>query len=245
MTDHDPDPPPATSFERLSAISAYFALDAELPAGWQPVRALLDEPDVLDVVIGRVGARLGTDDRRIAASILFQGWAARLTSIYAGSIVLGAPVPDLGADRLRFHQPASGPVRLALATHVPLEPAAAWRRIADAHLEPLVDAIRARIRIGRRQLWGNVASALAGSLGTLDRTGHAPLSDTIDQPWANPGELTGLGSWTARDGGLGYVRTTCCEIERIPGRGRCGDCSLTAASGGPADGAPVQPNRTN
>jgi hypothetical protein len=222
---------PFFAFDRLAALGGYFPLEPGVPTDdgheWRPVRVLLDQPAALDAAIERVAVRLGTRERPIAASILLQGWAARLTSVYAGSVVLHAAVPDLAIERLHYHQPQTGPIGLALNTPVAVDPTTGWQRIVRDHLDPLIDAIRGRVRIARRLLWGNTASAFAGSLGSLARSGHAHLHDLVRQPWANPPELAGLGNWATTEGGLRFARTTCCGFERLPGRDRCGDCTLT------------------
>ena len=171
--------------------------------------------------------RLGSADGVVAASLLYQGWAARLTSIYAGSVVLSGAAPDLSAGGIWYRYPeGGGAISLSVADLSLVPPDTAWRRLVDANLAPLAEAVRREVHIGRRLLWGNVASAMAGSLAALAQGGHARLPALIAAPWASPGELAGLGSWTGSP--LRFRRTTCCLYERLPGAGRCGDCSLDA-----------------
>lgn len=215
-------------FDRLAGIGAYFALRLDVPdAGrdWRPVTDLLTQPAALDTAIDRVAARLGTSDRVIAASVLQQGWAARLTSVYTGTLTLGLPTPDLAAEQLHYHQPPTGPVDLALPQPVTFGPGPAWQHIT-AHLDELHDALRTRVRIARRLLWGNTAAAFAGSLRTLDRTGHARLDRLVRQPWANPPQLVSLGHWAPTPDGPTYLRRTCCGLERLPDRDPCRGCPL-------------------
>jgi hypothetical protein len=237
-------PVPDLPLGRLAAISPYFALGvADGPAGpdrssgsagpnggWLPVTALLDGGTeggrLLDQAIDSVAARLAPPRRWIAASILFQGWAARLTSGYAGCLVFGSGVPDLAAQRISYRPGVAGPIEMAADPLVRLDADAGWRRLLDDHLRPLADAFRSRSRVSRRILEGNIASALGGSLVILARTGHGPLADLIARPWAQPPDLAAYGDWVPSGGGPRYVRTTCCGYERIPGGGRCGDCSL-------------------
>jgi hypothetical protein len=233
----------------LAAIGPFFALTVGTPEGpgWQRADSL----DVRRWVEWGTG-RLGSPDRVVAASLLYQGWAARLTSIYAGSIVLGGGAPDLSAAGLWYrYPPGGGAIDLCVGRLSLLPPDSAWWRLVDANLAPLAEAVRREVRIGRRLLWGNVASAMAGSLAALARAGHARLEDLTAAPWSHPPDLDGLGSWRtpapgpapdARgDGpagadrpagggarGLRFRRTTCCLYERLPGAGRCGDCSLDA-----------------
>jgi hypothetical protein len=208
----------------LAAIGPFFALTVGAPdgPGWEPASSLA----VRDWV--EWGAdRLGSPDRVVAASLLYQGWAARLTSIYAGSIVLCGGAPDLSAGGLWYrYPPGGGAIDLCVGELSVLAPEAAWRVMVDANLEPLGEAVRREVRIGRRLLWGNVASAMAGSLAALARAGRARLEDLIAAPWSSPRELATLGSWTHSP--PQFRRTTCCLYERLPGAGRCGDCSLDA-----------------
>jgi hypothetical protein len=217
----------------LAQISPYFALRdggrAGDDTGFEPVTSLIaDTPQArarLGQRIDHVTARLGTTQRWIGASILFQGWAARLTSIYAGSAALASPVPDLAAARLCYRAPPSGPVDLLARPLVATDLAAGWQ-LLSGHLDLLAEAIRRQVRIGRHLLRGNLASALAGSLTTLDRTGHGPLDTLTGQAWAQPAELNRYGRWRVTPQGPRYARTTCCGYTRLAGERRCGDCSL-------------------
>jgi iron complex transport system ATP-binding protein len=229
---------PGVRLGRLNGIIPYFALEAG-PAdpadGWRPAAVLLDGGAdggrLLGQAIDSVAAKLAAPRRWIAASVLFQGWAARLTSIYAGCLVLDGAAPDLAAPRIHYRWAAAGPVEMAADPLVMMDADHGWRRLLDDHLHPLADATRTQVRVGRRILEGNIASALGGSLATLARTGHGSLEDLISRPWAQPPELAAYGTWAETAGGPRYVRTTCCGYERIPGGGRCGDCSLSLPNG--------------
>jgi hypothetical protein len=220
----------------LAAIGPFFALSVRVPAprsgpgaSWRPAAALAGGGPAVREWVDWGAARLGTGDRVVAASLLYQGWAARMTSIFAGAVVLWSAAPDLGAGGLWYrYPPGGGAIDLAVASLDLSSPDVAWRLLVDDNLAPLGSALRGEVRVGRRLLWGNVASAMAGSLAALDRAGHGPLPDLVAAPWSHPPELAGLGSWTptpaARE--LHFRRTTCCLYERLPGAARCGDCSL-------------------
>jgi len=223
---------PGLQLRRLAGISSYFAVQdgpARTADGWHPAASLLDEDGrLLGEAIDSIAARLAAPRRWIAASILFQGWASRLTSIYAGSLTLDGAAPDLAITRVHYRVPPAGPVDMIIDPVVPLDATRAWRRILDDHLHPLAGAFRAQARVGRRILEGNIASSLSGSLGTLARTGHGSLAGLVAQPWARPADLAAYGSWTQTPQGPRFARTTCCGYLRIPGGGPCGDCSLAA-----------------
>jgi len=223
---------PELPLVELARIGPYFALqDGSADAGFEPVGALIaDTQEAAARLGGRiddVSARLGTAQRWIGASILFQGWAARLTSVYAGSAVLAGVVPDLSAARLRYRAPPSGPVDLVAAPLVVTDLDSGWRLLLGEHLDPLIRAIRRQVRVGQHLLRGNLASALAGSLMVLSRQGHGPLDELTGLAWAQPAELRRYGTWRATPDGLRYARTTCCGFMQLEGGRRCGDCALS------------------
>jgi len=215
----------------LAAIGPYFELvadaEADADAGWRPVGALIERAEELAAVVDGVAARLGTAQRWIAASLFYQGWAARLTSIYAGSAVLFGAVPDLRAERVSYRLPPSGPVELSVAPQKEVSVLAGWRGLHDEHLIPLADAIRRQVRIGRYLLLGNVGSALAGSLAVLADVGTEPLEALLGSDWAQPADLAAGGRWMPTSEGPRYARTTCCGYDQLDRGGRCGDCSLS------------------
>lgn len=103
---------------RLSSFGPYFSLRAgtDGATGWRPVRHLIDPGGaaVLLALVERVTRRLGTTHRRVAASVLFQGWASRLACPLAAGFTLERRIPDLAAASLVWRQPEEGPVELAL-----------------------------------------------------------------------------------------------------------------------------------
>lgn len=212
----------------LAGVGQYFVLHTGEPdhrAGWRPASAVIGDAQELAGLIDVVAERLGTTERWIAASVFYQGWAARITSVYAGCAALGGAVPDLSAAALRYRFPASGPVDLLAAPLLAVDAVTGWRRLLQFHLDPLADAVRRQVRIGRHVLRGNLASALAGSLVVLAGTGHGALADLIIQGWAQPAELARCGQWRSTPAGPRYARATCCGYIQLPG-GECGDCSL-------------------
>jgi iron complex transport system ATP-binding protein len=204
--------------------------DQDTGPEWVAVTAVLDGTaqagELLDQAVSLVARRLQTTESWIAASILFQGWAARLTSLYAGSMVLGAAVPDLSASRVRFRVGWSGRVQLTAPDLVPVDTAAGWHQLYDHHLDPVAQALRQRVRIGRQFLDSAAAAALAGSLTTLARAGHGQLDILITQPWARPLPVRRHGRWQDSPDGPWYARDTCCGYQRVPDGGRCRSCPL-------------------
>jgi hypothetical protein len=225
---------PASARDQLSQLNPGFILPGpgqHAGPGWVPVTDLLagtqHAGQLLDQALGLVARRLRTAESWIAASILFEGWAARLTSLYAGAIVVGTAVPDLSADLVQYRVGSSGRLELTTPQFVPVDTAAGWHQLYDNHLDPVAQALRRRVRIGRRFLDSSIAAALAGSLITLARAGYGPLDILITQPWAQPPQMRPHGRWVTALDGLQYARDTCCGYDRVPAGGRCRSCPLS------------------
>ncbi|MDR2984272.1 MAG: hypothetical protein LBV34_05460 [Nocardiopsaceae bacterium] len=213
----------------IATIGPYFELTSlgkSEHEGWLAVRTLIDDAGRLRRMIDDVAVRLGTRQRWIAASVFYQGWAARLTSVYTASAALCGAVPDLGAGLVSFRPRHPGPVELDVAPLRPLTPAAGWRRMRADHLDPLATAIRGEVRIGEHLLRGNVGSALAGALSIVSAQRQLPLESLLSENWAHPDDLALSGRWLRTPDGPRYARLTCCGYDQLDQRGRCGDCSL-------------------
>ena len=197
---------------------------------WQPVKLLYaNEKGQLDGLLDDTVARLGGCERRVAASLLFQGYAARLLSPQAGCLVTSGCVPAVPAASLRWRQPGAEVMELGLVA------GAGWRGPAealiavvldqsfDSHLRPLAAALRARVRIPARVLRDNAASSLAGALRLAD--------DKIVPGWRFLAERA-LAHPLLRGSGVIYseepvfVRRSCCLYYRVDNGGMCGDCPL-------------------
>lgn len=198
----------------------------------------LDRPDnpALSVAepISSAAGRLGTQDRRVAASILFQGMAARLWSPLLGCLATVGIVPDLPVP-LQWQLRDGGGVQPCvphpggwIATEDADDVAALAERIVIRNvLQPLAEEFRAEQPIARGLLWGNVASALVGTLRVLQRgAADNPLTIAVVLRLLDAPPLAG----TAAIGASGkldeFRRRSCCLYYRIPGGGRCSDCAL-------------------
>jgi ferric iron reductase protein FhuF len=107
-------------------------------------------------------------------------------------------------------------------------------RVVERHLTPLVDAVRAQVRIGRTLLWGNIASSASTAFRTMEGClGEwvMPLGERFFE--VAPSHLQGLGTYLRIDAGERHCwfweRTNCCLNDRLPGNLRCADCSQTRA----------------
>ncbi|MEU9734581.1 ferric iron reductase [Streptomyces sp. NPDC048002] len=182
--------------------------------------------DSMTFRVRKVGASLGAPEVRIAASVAQQGLAARLWSVALGCAVRYGVLPDLDPERLRWDPDAGAPDDLWLTEVRP-----SGRDLADAvllgHLRPLTDLVHTRFRVAEGLLWGNAASALAGSARLLEqwarargRTEEAGRTRALTaELFAHP-LLAGTGTWT----GTAFRRRSCCLYYRVPGGGVCGDC---------------------
>ncbi|SDN46592.1 (2Fe-2S)-binding protein [Allokutzneria albata] len=166
-----------------------------------------------------VCARLGTEERRVGASILFQGYTARVWSPLLGAVALGLPVPALPADEI--HWATSG---FTTAAPLPSATGTIAEIALDEHFAPMVSALRSEVAEGL--LWGNAASSLVGTLKVIANAGELDQRtwDTAMDVLADP-RLSAAGDFTD----TGYRRRSCCLYYRVPNGGLCGDCSLNRA----------------
>lgn len=201
-------------------------------AGWQPVRLLyVRGTGPLDAMLDDTVARLGGCERRVAASLLFQGYAARLLSPQVGCLVASGCVPAVLAAGLRWRRPDAEVVELGLAA------GAGWRGSAevltglvltqsfDGHLRPLAAALRARAGIPGSVLRDNAASALVGALRLVDDKIVPGWRYLAEQALAHP-RLRGSGVIGPDE--PAFVRRSCCLYYRVDNGGMCGDCPLAA-----------------
>lgn len=217
-------------------VEARFAVELAGP-GWAPTWNLTDPRSAeLDVLLGRWRAARSAS-AAVAGSLLLLEY----TRVLAWPVLAGAlreqtwldPDPDnvrldVQSERLRLGfvrgpQPAPSDVVGRVLSAV-----------LDTHLEPLVAALHARTRAGRRTLWSNVAAGLAGgylalSWTLLDPAGHV---DVARAALDADRRLRGLVEITVGEqGGAAWMRVTrraCCLAFRCapPHAHFCGTCPL-------------------
>ncbi|MEU1799983.1 (2Fe-2S)-binding protein [Streptomyces sp. NPDC019937] len=214
--------PAAEGYERIGAACRLTGGGAAAP----PLRGRVEA----------VAASLGTDEPRVAASLAFQGLAARVWSLALGPAALSGAVYDLRPDRLWWNPARTAPDDLWWPGTPPVkgEPGGLAGQLADsayAHLTPLHHAVSRAYRVPDRLLWGNAASALVGSLRVLhdwcrarglDEAGERAVAVARAQ-FAYP-PLRGTGQLTTAP--PAFRRRSCCLYYRVPGGGLCGDCVL-------------------
>jgi hypothetical protein len=209
----------------VARVGPFFAMDTDPDVAghplWRPFTELCGR--ALPDQIAAVRIRLGTDEPRVAASLLFQGIAGRLWSPVLAVAASHGVVPDLDPARLYWRATSPGPVLLAApgVSGLPADASAVHRVVVERHLRPLVEAVRAVTPVAEGLLWGNAASALVGALTVLARArpgaGVRLVRELLDLP-----PLHGTGTL----GPAGFRRRSCCLYYRVPGGGLCGDCAL-------------------
>ncbi|WP_412516825.1 (2Fe-2S)-binding protein [Actinomadura madurae] len=204
----------------VARIGPYFDVGTS-PAGGAGWGAFPGDWALLAALTDDYAEKLGTGERRVAASLVFQGLAARLWSPVVAAAARGI-VPDLGGLRWRW---AAGE-----AIELGLDEPRGWRVgsvgeavglvervVVDGQLRPLREVMLGFVGLADGLLWGNAASALAGSLNVGPDGRVALVRELLGR-----GPLAGAGEF----GAGGFVRNNCCLYYRVPGGGMCGDCGL-------------------
>jgi FhuF-like iron-sulfur protein len=227
---------PATEVRDALAAAAelgmYFALiDPEVDqGGWQPVSALYPQANgQLDDLIESVLSNLGTDERRVAGSVFYQGFAARLLSPGLACLVGSGCIPAITGDQLRWRRGDTELIQLGFT------PGAGWRGPADLLLgrllddtfglvlEPLASALLATAPLSPLVLHDNVAAAVVSALQLLGPDWRPLAALALQHP------ALGDDSGIIDAGRPAFVRRSCCLYYRTGG-GLCGDCPLPPRS---------------
>ncbi|MEV8588809.1 IucA/IucC family C-terminal-domain containing protein [Streptomyces sp. NPDC051180] len=213
------------------SVGGFFALRTTPPEGGgahRPLARLYDGEDgPLAARVDRVAARLGTDERRVAASIAHLGLAARLWSTALGPAALSGRFPALAPAELHWDGDLTSPDDLwwsgSATRPATVEDLAA--AVVDAHLVPLHAALRRDGGISPRLLWGNAGSALAGALRELARWAAAHRRpEAAERAAALVSGLLAHPDLAGTVRGPRLRRSSCCLYYRCPGGGLCGDC---------------------
>ncbi len=96
----------------------------------------------------------------------------------------------------------------------------------EEHLEPVLEAIRREVRIGRRTLLGSLASGLAYAVASCSTAGREP-AEAVAELLLEVFDVADLVDvFTDEDGRFAYRRHTCCLAFTIEGRGLCSTCCV-------------------
>jgi hypothetical protein len=101
------------------------------------------------------------------------------------------------------------------------------RALVDDHLEPLLEAIRERVHLGRRTLWGSLASGAAHALAKAEDVVPGPILPIIDEVLTELGvaDLVEVTTDPAT-GALRIARRTCCLAFTLPEPKICTGCCI-------------------
>lgn len=215
-----------------ASVGGFFALRTTAPpdgAHAPLARLYAGEQAPLTDRIDSVAARLGTSERRVAASITHLGLASRLWSVALGPAALTGGFPALSPGALHWDQrhPAPDDLWLDGTESLPGTACRIREAVQYGHLVPLAEAVHRDGPVSDRLLWGNAGSALAGALRQLlawARTHRRP--DAAARARALAAEL--FDHPDLRDTGAphdaAFRRRSCCLYYRTPAGGLCGDC---------------------
>lgn len=230
------------ALERIAGFGGYSVVHA-VPStsadGWRPTADLYADADgSLGALVEETRRRLGTSERRVAASILHQGHAARLWTITVGCVLTTGVLPALPPADLLWRSTPTSLVELGLATWHgwsvgAVAPGAVspdvteqiHRTVVDGHLRALERGLGELVSLSPQVLAGNTASALFGTLRVIP-AGATPAAAElaralVDRPGLREAGRIGTGSRPPS-----YQRANCCLYYRVPGAGTCGDCVL-------------------
>lgn len=100
------------------------------------------------------------------------------------------------------------------------------RSLVDAHLDPLLEEFRKRTHLGRRTLWGSVASGVAYGLSRAADSLPGPTMDIAHRLLGalDADELVDLSDRAG--GGLDIQRRTCCLAFTLPTPKVCTTCCI-------------------
>ena len=204
------------TLRQIRGLSPFFALDVGRPdESWHDGEALSHGaalPDALD----RIEARYRTRERRVAASLFFLGYTARLVSPVVAARAVEGAAPDIRPANVWWRYSPEG-------LQVRLKDPAAGVGIGES-LEPVVEAVQAVTPVARGLLWGNAGSSVAGALRTISRSG-VDCRALADELFADP-PLKGTGEFIPFPGEVVFRRRSCCLYYRLDGGGTCGDCPV-------------------
>jgi ferric iron reductase protein FhuF len=185
-------------------------------------------------LVDAVAAWSGHPERRVAASLVVLGYAARLVGATLAVLLREDVLLDARPTQVHYAYAPQRGFRLTLPRpagwHAPPDALRqAWcTTVLDMHLQPLIHAVRTDTPVAAALLWGNVASGITGALHALADHNAVPLDRChgIGLAILDHGPLHGSGQLTTHDQRLHFRRRTCCLYYRLDGAGTCGDCPL-------------------
>ena len=236
----------------LAALGPYFVWEPwTAGAQWRPWSELSDGEVAADRVAaarsalaGLAGLTVETVPLRVAASVTFLGYAARVLSPLLGAAVTGGELRAPRPADLWWRPVPGGPLpmaysRISVRPCTDLDPTELAEALAEVAVDGLLGGLLAcfgqRFALSSKVLHGNVASALAGAAGVIAEHApvHAERAAAVVARMLQRAPLAGAGTLLRPDPDRArwfLVRHNCCLYYRIPGGGTCGDCVLTSGA---------------
>lgn len=200
-------------------------------------------PEVVSVQIDMHTVSRNITDRQVAASLFVQGIATHVISTtLAAELVLGIPLRPR-SDQFWILPGVPHMVWGVDADHTEVDLTAVEqsldRRVADwisywpsGHFRDLIDSVKQTVRVGRRMLEGNVASAIGNALVFLDwweRTDHVVTVAEAVIAHPSVAEHASLTDLTVKGRtGLRSNRSSCCLLLRVEGSHACPTCPVVS-----------------
>jgi ferric iron reductase protein FhuF len=237
----------AEAIARAGRINALLGIGIHGDADGLPAQLLCHDPSAraARALVDAVGDRLGAPERRVAASMVVLGYAARLVGPAMALLLRDGMLLDLRPSQVRYSYRPDRGFRLSTPqpagwAGAPATVARHWcRQVIDGHLSAVVEAVRVVTPVATGLLWGNVASGLVGAVRTVAQHSAVPAERCAAQALEllRHGPLAGSGTLTVVAGRIRFTRRSCCLYYRLDGGGLCADCPL------PSGGRPPPPRR--
>lgn len=227
-------------FDRLAGIADRFALQRDLSGAedWIACERLHDPHSAeLSAVLEAERVASGQVSEHATALTVMAVYAGTVTSAAMLGWALEDAVIDMRASnvavRLSEHHGFEnyGLRRATVVAHAPVE--LLVEQVVHQHLVPLVDAMQARTRAGRRQLMGGAAHGCAAAFCLASRMGED--IDLLEERYNTFLAATDVGFEKLgrvirlREGereGLFYLRDTCCLYYTSAEQSKCSSCCL-------------------
>ncbi|WP_018347461.1 ferric iron reductase [Longispora albida] len=218
--------------------------------GWLPGTAFADGTAIADLL---AGPRHRWDALPHASATLawkaYAYWLAlpavlgytavrRVPLLHAGNVVVrlstGKPYVTIGIRRLALavlpNDPAAGQPGVRVLPDEDALLDVFRETLVDQHLAPVLHQIRQQARVGKRPLWGSLASAVAQGVAKAADTLPVDAVATATQLLDTFGVSDLVDVERKREGGLAVQRRTCCLAFTVSCLKTCSTCCLPAGA---------------
>jgi ferric iron reductase protein FhuF len=228
-----------TLLARGGGCGPYFALAAGAgePPGTFTLNELYSGERILTDLLAGVCLRLGVGETRVAASLLYQGFASRISSPLLHALAYGIVVDvDPRQCHARYLAGEAMPLvagrlrgeRVDLSDEAGLDTAAHLLDdvLIERHLRPFADQLHSVAKLAGPIAWGNAASSISTAARLLamyvEPLRARQVRDVVDLML----DTERFASGATVLAGVGILRRACCLYYRAPGANVCVDCPL-------------------